>query len=239
MGPLARSLLWPVPSATRHAVRTVDSLPPYQVALWPDGWEHLPGGEILVRDTDAMAEARRWYELAERNRGAAPMDRAMGLHGAFVPRAVVALSRHRFASEQTASVAMQLVAGGWIRQRRAQLLRSPGRALRERGLTWSGSRNGEPLDEPAVEAVLSELLALCVAERLIPNADYRVRVQRDDGFGVSGFRCIVEVRLESYACRRLFDVLGVGLVPWNRAMARDGRSRPLIGVEIRRPARGM
>ncbi|MFZ0790299.1 MAG: hypothetical protein WAM94_11850 [Chromatiaceae bacterium] len=237
MGPLTLRLLGRVHGATPDAVRAVASLPPYQVALWPDGWEHLPGGGILVRDTDTMAEARRWYELAERNRGATPMDRAMGLHGAFVPRALVSLSRHRFASEQAASVAMLLVAGNWIRQRRDQLLRSPGKALRERALTWSGSRNGEPLDGSSVQALLSELVALCVVERLIPNADYRVRVLRDNGFGVGGFRCILEVRLESYACRRVMDVLAAGLVPWNRAVSRDGRPHPLIGVEIRRPAR--
>jgi len=35
----------------------------------------------------------------------------------------------------------------------------------------------------------------------------------------------------------VLDVLAAGLVPWNRAMAREGRPHPLIGIEIRRPAR--
>jgi hypothetical protein len=121
------------------------ALPPYQVALWPDGWDRLDGGAVLVRDTDAMAEARRWYRLAELNRAAVPLDRAMRLHGTYVPRAIVALSGRRFDSGETASVAVQLVAGDWVRQRRQRLpsgpcasASSPGAAA-ARPARWTGS----------------------------------------------------------------------------------------------------
>lgn len=218
------------------AARSIAALPPYQVALWPDGWEHLEDGGVLVRDTDAMAEARRWYRLAERNRGLRAMGPAMRLHGTFVPRAIVELSRQRFATAQAASVAVQLVAGDWVAQRRAELLRSPLQTLRARDQAWSGSRSGEPLDADTLAAVLSDLLAQCMAEGLIPKASYRLRVQRDGGFGVCGFRCIIEVWLDPYARARLADALASALVPWNRAVMRDARPHPLIGVEVRRPA---
>jgi hypothetical protein len=220
---------------TWEATRVVAQLPAYQVALWPDGWEQLDDGAVLVRDTDAMAEARRWYRLAERNRGLVAMDPAMRLHGAFVPRPILAMSRHRFASAQVASVAVQLVAGDWVATRRAELLRAPVRALRERNQTWSGSRSREPLDREGLAAVLRDLLAQCAAERLIPRAAYRLRVLGDDGFGIGGFRCIVEVWLDPYVRTRLADALSTGLVPWNRVVTRDGRPHPLIGVEVRRP----
>lgn len=219
-----------------EAASAIAALPPYQVALWPDGWEHLEDGGVLVRDTDAMAEARRWYRLAERNRGLRAMGRAMRLHGTFVPRAIVDLSRQRFATARAASVAVQLVAGEWVAQRRAELLRSPLQTLRERDQAWSGSRSGEPLDADTLAAVLSDLFTQCMAEGLIPKADYPLRVQRDGGFGVCGFRCIVEVWLDPYARTRLADALGSALVPWNRAVIRDARPHPLIGVEVRRPA---
>jgi hypothetical protein len=226
---------WPQ-GRTREAARAIATLPAYQVAFWPDGWELLEDGGVLVRDTDAMAEARRWYRLAERNRGLVPMDPAMRLHGTFVPRPILAMSRQRFASGQVASVAVQLVAGDWVASRRAALMRAPVRALREREQTWSGSRSREPLDREGLTAVLSDLLDQCCAERLIPRAGYRLRVQGDDGYGIGGFRCIVEVWLDPYARTRLADALAVGLVPWNRVVTRDGRPHPLIGVEVRRPA---
>lgn len=230
---LARAWSW---TRDPEAVRTIAALPAYRVALWPDGWEDLEDGGVLVRDTDAMAEARRWYRLADRNRGGVAMAPAMRLHGAFVPRPIVALSQQRFGSARAASVAVQLVAGDWVAQRRAELLRAPVSALRERDQTWSGSRSRDPLDAPALGAVLSDLLAQCSAEGLIPKAVYRLRIQQDDGFGVSGFRCIVEVWLDPYSRGRLADALGSALVPWNRAVTRDGRPFPLIAVEVRRPA---
>lgn len=220
----------------REAARAVAELPHYQVALWPDGWEHLDDGAVLVRDTDAMAEARRWYRLAQRNRGPVAMDPAMRLLGAYVPRPILALSRQRFASPGVASVAVQLVAGDWVVRRRAELLRAPVRALRERDQTWSGSRSGEPLDGVRLGAVLSDLLAQCAAERLIPRAGYRFRIHREDGYGIGGFRCVIEAWLDTYARARLVDAVSAGLVPWNRAVVRDGRPHRLIGVEVRRPA---
>lgn len=241
MGLIALDLLRGGPRDRRRedAARLVKALPAYQVALWPDGWEHLAGGGVLVRDTDAMAEARRWYELAERNRGVLPMDRVMGLHGTFVPRPVVSLSGHRFTTAEAASVAFQLVAGDWIRQRRERLLRSPGLALSDRLRAWSGSRCEEACDAATAEAVLSGLLTLCIAERLIPAADYRLRVQGDDRFGVRGFRCLIEVYLEPYACQHICELIAAGMIPWNRTVARDRRSHPLIGIEIRRPSRAI
>lgn len=222
-----------------EAARVIAALPPYQVALWPDGWEHLEDGGVLIRDTDAMAEARRWYRLAEHNRGLRSMGPAMRLHGTFVPRAIVELSRLRFATARAASVAVQLVAGDWVAQRRAELLRAPARALRERDRAWSGSRSGDPRDEASLIELVSDLLTQCVAEGLIPRAAYRLRVRRDDGFGVGGFRCILEVWLDPYARARLADALASALVPWNRAVMRDARPYPLIGVEARRPAGAM
>ena len=133
-------------------------------------------------------------------------------------------------------MAVQLVAGDWVAQRRAELLRSPVRALRERDQAWSGSRSGEPLDADTLAAVLSDLFTQCMAEGLIPKVAYRQRVKRDGGFGVCGFRCIVEVWLDPYARTLLADCLGSALVPWNRAVMRDARPHPLIGVEVRRPA---
>lgn len=219
-----------------EAARAIAALPPYQVALWPDGWEYLEDGAVLVRDTDATAEARRWYRLAERNRGLRSMGPAMRLHGTFVPRAIVELSRLRFATAQAASVAVQLVAGAWVAERRAALLRAPMRALRERDRTWSGSRSGGPLDEASLTVLVSDLLNQCVAEGLAPRIAYRLRVQLDGGFGICGFRCILEAWLAPPARARLADALGAALVPWNRAVMRDARPHPLIGVEVRRPA---
>lgn len=222
-------------SREAEAARVVAALPPYQVALWPDGWEHLEGDGILVCDTDAMAEARRWYRLAERNRGLRAMGPAMRLHGTFVPRPIVELSRQRFATARAASVAVQLVAGDWVAQRRAELLRAPLRALRERAQSWSGSRSREPLDREALRRLVTDLLSQCAAEGLIPKAHYRWQIQPEEGFGVSGFRCILEVWLDPYARRLLADALASALVPWNRVVSRDGGARPLIGVEVRRP----
>lgn len=216
----------------------IATLPAYQVALWPDGWECSGDGSVLIRDTDAMAEARRWYALAERNRCRIQLDRAMRLHGAFVPRPILSLSTRRFVSGRVASVAVELVAGDWVRQRRQQLIVDAAQALRERALSWSGSRSGECLDADALEQRVCGLIAQCVVERLIPRVMHRVRVQREDGFGLTGFRCIVEVNLDPYARSRLADALGLALVPWNRAVVRDGRPHTLIAVETRPLVKG-
>lgn len=51
------------------ASRIVAALPVYQVALWPDGWVLGASGEVSVRDTHAMAEARRWHAQPGRHVG--------------------------------------------------------------------------------------------------------------------------------------------------------------------------
>lgn len=236
---LSHALGGALPAARRRradAARAVQGLPAYQVALWPDGWEPLSDGAVRVRDTDRMAEARRWYQLVPGSGRASGMERIMGLHGTFVPRPVVELAGRRFGSERSASVALKLVAGGWIESRRAQLLRDPARALAERELCWSGSRSGEIPGSDALIEVIHGLMALAAAEGLVPRVDYRLRVVCEDGYGVTGYRCTLDTGLDRYARARLREVLCAGLVPWNRALAREGRSHPVIGLEVRQGA---
>lgn len=207
-------------------------LPVYQVALWPDGWLLHADGAVTVRDTHAMAEARRWYKLAERNRAQDDRRRIMALHGVFVPRAVVDMAGRRFPSENAASVALQLVAGDWIRERRRQLLDAPERALRARALAWSGSRHDPLLDAKHLLGLVGSLLRRCAGERLIPDADYRIAVKTDDAFGISGWRCRVEVCLDPYARAGVEKMLRAALVPWNRGVVIDGIPVPFIRLEV-------
>lgn len=216
----------------RAAVALVMGLPPYQVALWPDGWEIERDGTVTIRDTHAMAEARRWYRLAERNHAGDDGRRVMDLHGIFVPRAVVDMAPRRFQSERVASVALQLVAGDWIKQRRRQLLDAPESALRDRALAWSGSRYEPGLEPDLLATLVLGLLRTCAGERLIPDARYQVTVREDGAYGIAGCRCRVEVGLESYARARVEDVLRSALVPWNRAVVRDGVPAQLIVLEV-------
>ncbi len=211
----------------------VRALPAYQVALWPDGWESLDTGAIRVRDTHAMAEARRWYSLAERNRSGGRIQSAMRLHGVFVPRPIVDMAHQVFATEQAASVAVQLVAGDWVAQRRRQLVGAPRGALQERLLGWTGSRHGALSDSARLAALTREIVCLCIAERLIPDTVYRVEVQGVDGFGIPGFRCIVEAALERVPRDGIEDALRVALLPWNRGVVCNGRVRPLVGLVVR------
>ncbi|NCC28945.1 MAG: hypothetical protein EOM22_12590 [Gammaproteobacteria bacterium] len=215
------------------ADRVVAALPAYQVALWPDGWVLGASGEVAVRDTHAMAEARRWYVLADRAVGRPRMDRTMRLHGTFVPRSVVALSGQRFPSESVASVAVQLVAGDWITQRRRQLLAAPDEAIRTRAFGWTGSRHVADLDIEAMTACVMRVMAECRREDLIPAAGYDLKVRPDDGFGIRGYRCLITVGLDGAARARYRDVLQTALVPWNRAVVRDGAAHPLVKVEMR------
>jgi len=228
------------------AAAVIAALPAYQVALWPDGWELDADGTVSVRDTHDMAEARRWYAMAERNRNGrcrsparADLDRVMGLHGIFVPRAVVAMSGQRFASEQVASVALQLVAGEWIATRRRRLMAAPDRALAQRALAWSGSRHRGAPAQSQLQELLAGLLEACIAERLLPPARYRLELGADDGYGIRAWTCSVHVDLDPYARARAAEVLRAALIPWNRAVIRDGRAVPLIAlrVEARRGAR--
>jgi hypothetical protein len=232
MAHLRDTLLPPFLPGRRAAARLVAGLPAYQVALWPDGWDVSGGGGVSVRDTHAMAEARRWYGLADRNRAREDARRAMAMHGVFVPRAIVDMAERQFASEEAASVAMQLVAGDWIRQRRCQLLRAPEAALAERSLAWCGSRYAAALDEQGLLRLVRDLLDVCIAERAIPDAIYGLDVRREDGYGVCCYWCRVQVWLDSYARRRVQESLAVALTPWNRAVARHGVSAKVISVEV-------
>lgn len=216
----------------RFAARLIADLPPYQVALWPDGWVLDGDGSVTVRDTHAMAEARRWYRLAERNRSVEAARRVMSLHGVFVPRAIVEMAQQCFPSEPVASVAVQLVAGEWVQQRRRYLLEGAEDAVRARNLAWSGSRHQPGLDEDAIGNILRGLLNLCVTEGLIPNASYRLQVFPDDGYGIPAYRCRVQVCLESYARGQVAGALRAALIPWNRAVVRDGTPAPLIALQV-------
>jgi len=225
--------------AARSAAAVIEALPTYQVALWPDGWDLERDGSVLVRDTHDMAEARRWYQMAERNgegrarrAPAADLDRVMGLHGIFVPRPVVGLSGHRFPSEQVASVALQLVAGDWIAARRRRLLAAPGRALRQRALAWSGSRHDGAPDGARMQDLLGSLLDACIAEKLLPAARYAVQLRADDGYGVRAWTCSIHCDLDPYTRARVAEALSAALIPWNRAVIRDGRAVPLIALRV-------
>jgi hypothetical protein len=227
------------------ARRLVSQLPAYQVALWPDGWLLEPDGGVRVQDTHAMAEARRWHAMAERNqrgRAGRPLSgveitRAMRLHGLSVPRVVIEMAGCRFPSEQVASVAFSLVAGDWIGERRRALLASPEQALAQHALAWSGSRHKGTPDPRSAERLLEQLVAQCIDEALLPRAGYRVGCSLNDGYGVCCCRCSVEVDLDSVARARAHDVLAAALIPWNRVLVRDARAIPLIALWLRPPLR--
>jgi hypothetical protein len=228
-------------AARRSATEAIRALPAYRVALWPDGWVMDADGGVRVVDTHAMAEARRWFDMAERTsaaagrRGltAAEQRRAMRLLGVYVPPAVVALSGRRFASEQVASVALQLIAGDWIGERRRALLAQPERSLAERACAWQGSRHQSPATADAADALLRQALDACIAEGLVPPARYRLVSRCEDGFGLRRWRCAVEVNLDPYARARAREALNAALIPWNRAVSRDGVPMPLITLDVR------
>jgi hypothetical protein len=215
------------------ASRIVAALPAYQVALWPDGWVLGASGEVSVRDTHAMAEARRWYALADRAAGPPGMDRTMRLYGTFVPRPVVALAGQSFPSESVASVAVQLVASDWIAQRRRQLLAAPDEAIRAAALGWTGSRHAADPSIEAMTACVMQVMDDCRREGLIPAVDCGLKVRQDDGFGIRGYRCLIAVGLDSATRTQYGEVIQTALVPWNCAVVRDGTAHPLIKVEVR------
>jgi hypothetical protein len=227
--------------STRAATAEIASLPAYQVALWPDGWLLEPDGGVRVRDTHEMAEARRWLEMAARNRqgrSRAPMSdaevaRTMRLHRLFVPRAVIDLAGRRFASEQVASVALTLIAGEWIGERRRHLGRTPEQALAERARAWSGSRHAGAPDAQTMQELLHDVLEHCIAERLVPRAHYLLGVRTDDGYGIRCCLCRVDVDLDQHARTQVQEVLGAALIPWNRAVIRNGGAVPVIAVQVR------
>jgi len=231
--PMFRKLLSRICKPDRSAAAAlVSKLPAYQVAFWPDGWDLEPGGGVLVRDTHAMAEARRWFALADRNGSRDDGRRVMSVHGVFVPRAIVDLADRRFASEEVASVAVQLIAGEWIAERRRRLLRSPERTFSERSLSWRGSRYKPDLDGQGVRALVEGLIRMAVYGGFIPDLDYRVLVHTVDGYGVVAYRCLVTAALDQDAAGEVLDVLGAALVPWNRVLIRDAVAVPWIGLEL-------
>jgi hypothetical protein len=217
------------------AERVIAGLPPYQVAFWPDGWELDAGGGVTIRDTHATAEARRWYRLAEGRRSRDGASRVMALHGIDVPRALVEMTGRRFPSETVVSVAVQLAAGEWVRQRRRQLQAAAEEALRDRALAWSGSRHTPGQDAVEIARLMGQLLSWVASEGLIPGARYRLRVSSGDGYGILSHRCRIEVGLDRYERQQVEEVLKVALVPWNRAVVRDGNPIPLIDLAVRAP----
>jgi len=254
---LARGLL-----ATRagaaQARRHVERLPLYQIALWPDGWELTGEGALLVRDTHEMAEARRWYAMAAQNGALEPgqlsstSSRTMRLYGIGVPSALLALAGRRFASEQAASVAIRLVASDWLEQRRQMLARDPARMLALQSRTWCGSRHGSLIEPSELRRLLPRLLDLCVAEGLAPalalqadpvaharrgaetavGHDRFTEVRVDDGYGLTTWHCRIWVNLDQRSPESIAEVLELALIPWNRAVLRDGRPWRLLQVEV-------
>lgn len=209
----------------------VARLPVYQVALWPDGWELVRDGSVRVRDTHEMAEARRWYALAERNQSREDASKVMALYGIFVPPPILAMSERHFPSEQVVSVACQLVAGEWIRERRARMQRAPATALALRALIWCGSHRTSDRIDDSLLALAEGLLAQCVDEGLVPRAAYRLRLQADDGYGLRRCRLLLSAPLSWSDLDAAADALAVALIPWNRTVVRDGRPSLLIRVD--------
>ena len=226
--------------AQAAAAAAIAALPAYQVALWPDGWVLEADGSVRVRDTHEMAEARRWLHMAARNTGGGvrrmmadgDVARTMRLHGIFVPRAVIDMAGCRFASEQVASVALSLVAGDWISERRRALGLSPGRELTLRAQAWSGSLHADAPDADAACRLLQRLLGQCIDEGLVPRAGYQLSCRADDAYGIRCCRCLVQIDLDADARARIQAVLGTALIPWNRAVIRDGRVTPVLSVHV-------
>jgi len=230
-----RSWLTALSPARRAASAMVAGLPVYQVALWPDGWVLQTDGRVQVRDTHAAAEARRWYALAARNQCRSDSRYVMSQHRVFVPRAIVAMKGQVFSSEQVASVAMQLVAGEWIRERRRLMLNAPIVALAEGRSHWCGSRHddrGQACD--SLTELLQGLIDLCRAEGMIPDLCYRLSMRVDVGYGLCRYRCIIEAPVTRLQARAIVDVLMVALIPWNRAVVQDGGPVPLVRVIFRK-----
>jgi hypothetical protein len=67
----------------------------------------------------------------------------------------------------------------------------------------------------------------------VPAARYRLVSRCEDGFGLRRWRCAVEVNLDPYARARAREALTTALIPWNRAVIRDGIPMPLITLDVR------
>ena len=214
--------------------RLLTKLPPYQIALWPDGWQLEADGRVRLRDTHAIAEARRWYATADERGAIHRSEKTLRALGMYIPRSVIALSGRLFGSELAASVAVQLVAGAWVSERRRQLLSAPHTALAEQQGCWTGSRHRGPLPIVEIKKVLCQLIAICVAEDLIPRLAYGVEVRKNDSFGVPALLTSVHAPLVPHQIGPVRETLMTALIPWNRAMALKGATTFAIGVEVRR-----
>ncbi len=237
-------------------------LPLYQIALWPDGWERTSGQALIVRETHEMAEARRWYAMAARNgafesgRLSSARSRTMRMHGIGVPSEILGLVGRRFASEQAASVAIRLIAGDWVEQRRKMLVRDPARMLGLQARTWSGSCHGSLSTPAELCQLLLNLFALCVDEGLFPaletltargslaqageqppvgtdlRTEVRTDVRVDDGYGLTSWHCRVTVDIGQSALGAIAETLELALIPWNRTVLRDDRPWQLLQLEV-------
>ncbi|MBK5931570.1 hypothetical protein [Halochromatium salexigens] len=239
---------WLPGRGSRHAraLERVRQLPAYQVALWPDGWDFMMTEGLLVRETHEMAEARRWYAMAARNgvprsgRLATPTARTMGLYGIGFPEPILDLVGRQFASEQAASVAVRLIAGEWVEQRRRMLAQNPIDVFALQQQTWCGSRHPPPIHSTDLCRLAHRLLELCATEGLLPPLDAEVDARVDTGYGLATWYCQVKVGLRQARSRygsRLWrepivETLELALIPWNRAVLRDGRAWRLLRVEV-------
>jgi hypothetical protein len=238
---IAERILARLGAPRRSAAAVIGALPPYRIALWPDGWQLDADGSVRIFDTHCMAEARRWLEVADRSaRGQArgglygrDLERAMRMHGIYVPRALIGLAGRRFASEEVASVAVQLVAGDWVGERRRQLLAAPAQALAEHALAWSGSRHAGTPDAQAATVLVAQLIRQCIDEGLLPDASYRLDARCDDGYGVRRWRFRVDMDLAPDALRGVEDALNAAMIPYNRAVMRDGAPVPVMTLSVR------
>lgn len=219
----------------------IAALPLYQVALWPDGWELTGDGGVIIRDTHEIAEARRWYTLAERNgaqRGwrasSVQTARTMQMHGVGVPRGLVDLVGRRFRTEQAASVAVRLIDAEWVDHRRRMLGQDSVGLCSLQAQLWSGSRHADVADGDRLSGLLQHLLSLCVAEGLIPRLAYRVNLRVDDGYGMRRWRCrvIADADLRPATAESVAEVVAVALIPWNRQVIHDGKAWRILSVNV-------
>jgi len=109
----------------------------------------------------------------------------------------------------------------------------PEQALATQALAWSGSRHVGALDAQTLRQLLHDLLEHCIAERLIPRTPYRLRVRSEDGYGIRRCLCRVNAELNQHVCAEVQTVLAAALIPWNRAVIRNGGAVPVIAVQVR------
>jgi hypothetical protein len=151
----------------------------------------------------------------------------------YIPQSIIDLSGRRFGSELAASVAVQLVAGAWVSERRRCLLAAPRAALSEQSGCWTGSRHRETLLIPDIKEILCQVMAACAEEALIPRVAYAIEVHDNDSFGVHGLLTSVQGPLARHQLGEVREALLTALIPWNRAIFLKGATTFVIGVEVR------